>query len=57
MMFTYRASLISRSIKDVVNAKFVAPYGTSVEDRLESLVDRTADDIKQCLKNCDTYTK
>ena len=56
-MFTYRASLISRSIKDVVNAEFVAPYGPSVEDRLESLVDRTADDIKQCIKFCNTHTK
>lgn len=36
--------------------KLVAPDGT-ITDRLKSLVDRTADDIKQCSNSCDTYTK
>ena len=39
------------------NAKLVAPDGTCLEDRLRSLVDRTADDIKLCSNSCDTYMK
>lgn len=39
------------------NVKHVAPDGTSLEDRLRLLVDRTADDIKLCSNSCDTYMK
>lgn len=38
------------------NDKLIAPDGT-ITDRLKSLVDRTADDIKQCSNSCDTYIK
>ena len=37
--------------------KVVAPDGRSLEDRLKSLVGRTADDIKSCSNVCDTYAK
>ena len=52
----YRTALISSSLKNVENDKLIAPDGT-VTDRLKSLVDRTADDIKQCSNSCDTYIK
>jgi len=51
------STLIPRSLKDMENDKLVAPDGTSIEDRLRSLVDRTADDIKTCSNVCDTYMK
>jgi hypothetical protein len=57
MTFTYHASLTSHSLKDVENDKLIAPDGTSIEDRLRSLVMRTADDIKLCSNVCDTYKK
>ena len=57
MTFTYRTSLISRSLKDVKDDRFIAPDGLTLEDRLKSLVDRTADDIKSCSNSCDTYLK
>src|SRR5260221_11347417 len=57
MTFTYRASLTSHSLKDVESDKLIAPDGTSIEDRLRSLVARTADDIKLCSTVCDTYVK
>ena len=39
------------------NDKLVAPDGRSIEDRLRSIVERTADDIKACSNVCDTYSK
>ncbi len=39
------------------NDKLIAPDGRSIEDRLKSLVERTADDIKKCSNVCDTYAK
>jgi hypothetical protein len=50
-------SLTYRSLKDVENEKLTAPDGTSIEDRLKSLVERTANDIKMCSNVCDAYTK
>lgn len=37
--------------------KLIAPDGTNIEDRLKSLVERTADDIKACWNVCDAYMK
>jgi hypothetical protein len=56
MTFNYRTALILRRLKDVENVKLIAPDGT-IKDRLKSLVDRTADDIKLCSNSCDTYIK
>ena len=39
------------------NDKAIAPDGTNIEDRLKSLVERTADDIKTCSNFCDAYMK
>ena len=39
------------------NDKVIAPDGTKIEDRLKSLVERTADDIKTCSNVCDAYMK
>ncbi|KAH9994244.1 hypothetical protein BJV77DRAFT_995584 [Russula vinacea] len=44
-------------LKDVKDDRFIAPDGLTLEDRLKSLVDRTADDIKSCSNSCDTYLK
>ncbi|KAH9077795.1 hypothetical protein EDB83DRAFT_2548774 [Lactarius deliciosus] len=44
-------------LRDVQNDKLVAPDGRSIEDRLKTLVERTADDIKLCSNVCDTYAK
>ncbi|KAI9464111.1 hypothetical protein BJY52DRAFT_887328 [Lactarius psammicola] len=44
-------------LRDVKNDKLIAPDGMSIEDRLKSLVERTADDIKKCSNVCDTYAK
>jgi hypothetical protein len=41
----------------VQNDKLIAPDGINIEDRLRSVVERTADDIKQCSNVCDTYAK
>ena len=57
MTLAYRTSLISRSFKDLENDMLIAPDGISLMDRLKSLVDRTADDIKSCSNSCDTYLK
>jgi hypothetical protein len=46
-----------RRIKDVESDKLIAPDGTNIEDRLKSLVERTADDIKTCSNVCDAYMK
>ena len=56
MTFNHRTALIPRRLKDVENDKLVAPNVT-IKDRLKSLVDRTADDIKECSNSCDTYIK
>ncbi len=39
------------------NDKLIGPDGTHIKDRLKSLVERTADDIKICSNVCDAYTK
>ncbi len=39
------------------NDRLIAPDGRSIEDRLKSLVERTANDIKLCSNVCDTYAK
>jgi hypothetical protein len=49
--------LTSHSLKDVENDKFIAPDGTNIENRLQSLVERTADDIETCSNSCDAYMK
>jgi hypothetical protein len=49
--------LTCHSLKDVENDKLIAPDGTNIEDRLKSLVERTADDIKMCSNVCDAYMK
>ena len=45
------------SLRDVQNDKLIAPDGINIEDRLRSIVERTANDIKQCSNVCDTYAK
>ena len=55
--FIYHSTLTFPSLKDVENDKLTAPDGISIEDRLKSLVERTADDIKSCSNVCDTYMK
>ena len=57
ILFTFRISLISSSLKDVQNDQLIAPDGRNIGDRLQSLVERTADDIKLCSNVCDTYAK
>jgi hypothetical protein len=54
---TYDSTLTFLSLKDVENDKLTAPDGLSIEVRLKSLVERTADDIKSCSNVCDTYMK
>src|SRR5258708_38339631 len=49
--------LTSGSLKDMENIKIIAPDGTTIEDRVKSLVKRTADDIKACSNVCDAYMK
>jgi len=44
-------------LKDMKNDKLIAPDGLSIEGRLKSLVDRSADDIKMCSNVCDAYMK
>ncbi|KAH9953093.1 hypothetical protein BC827DRAFT_1273837 [Russula dissimulans] len=44
-------------LKGMDNDKMAAPDGISIEDRLKSLVDCTADDIKMCSNVCDAYMK
>jgi hypothetical protein len=41
----------------VESDKLIAPDGTNLEDRVKSLVERTADDIKTCSNVCDAYMK
>jgi hypothetical protein len=41
----------------VQNDRLIAPDGRSIEDRLRSIVERTANDIKLCSNVCDTYSK
>ena len=44
-------------LKDVKDANDVAPDGTTIKGRLESLVHQAAKDIKACSNACDTYSK
>ena len=53
----YHGTLTFPSLKDVNNDKLTAPDGINIEDRLKSLVGRTADDIKSCSNMCDAYMK
>ena len=39
------------------NDKLIGPGGVILKDRLKSLAERTADDIKLCSNVCDTYVK
>jgi hypothetical protein len=55
--FIHGCPLTSRSLKDVENDKVIAPDGSKIEDRMKSLVERTADDIKACSNVCDAYMK
>ncbi|KAI0044626.1 hypothetical protein FA95DRAFT_1496723 [Auriscalpium vulgare] len=42
---------------DVRDDQMIAPDQRSVQDRLEALTQKTADDIKACSNICDTYSK
>ncbi|KAI0042039.1 hypothetical protein FA95DRAFT_1500564 [Auriscalpium vulgare] len=44
-------------LQDIRDNKVVAPDKTTIEDRLKSLVEKTAEDIKACSNACDTYCK
>ncbi|KAI0249341.1 hypothetical protein BJV78DRAFT_1347821 [Lactifluus subvellereus] len=44
-------------LKDVQDDQLIAPDGSNIADRLRSLVERTAEDIKLCSNVCDTYAK
>jgi hypothetical protein len=59
LLSTHGRPLTSRSLKGVENDKLIAPDGTNtaIKDRLKSLVERTAVDIKMCSNECDAYTK
>jgi hypothetical protein len=39
------------------NDKLIAPDGRNIEDRLNNLVEYTANDIKTCSNVCDAYLK
>jgi hypothetical protein len=41
----------------VTNDKVIAPDGRSIKDRMKSIVESTAEDIKKCSSMCDTYAK
>lgn len=41
----------------MTNDKVIAPDGRSIKDRMKSLVESTAEDIKKCSSICDTYAK
>ena len=41
----------------MTNDKVIAPDGRSIEDRMKSIVERTADDIKKCSNMCDAFSK
>ena len=51
--------LISCSLRNVNNDNFnvIAPDGISIENRLKSLVESTAEKIKECANVCDAYMK
>lgn len=53
----YRSTLTFHSLKDVENDKITAPDGMTIEDRLKSLIQCTAEDIKMCCNVCDAYMK
>ncbi|KAF8500281.1 hypothetical protein F5888DRAFT_1633046 [Russula emetica] len=44
-------------LNDMEDDKLIAPDGTNIEDRLKSLVERTADNIKACWNVCDAFMK
>ena len=46
-----------RSLRDVQNDKLIAPDGRSIKDRISSLVERTAADIKLCSNVCNAFAK
>ena len=41
----------------MTNDKVIAPDGRSIKDRMKSIVEKTAEDIKTCSSMCDTYAK
>lgn len=44
-------------LKDVPKEKVIAPDNRSLEDRIGTLVRKTAEDIKDCSNACDTFSK
>ncbi|KAI0260000.1 hypothetical protein BC834DRAFT_942566 [Gloeopeniophorella convolvens] len=44
-------------LKDVRDREVVGPSYQKVEDRMKTLIERTAEDIKHCSNTCDTYAK
>ncbi|KAI0063522.1 hypothetical protein BV25DRAFT_381883 [Artomyces pyxidatus] len=44
-------------LQDVRDDKLVAPDHRTIEDRLKTLIEKTAEDIKLCANACDTYSK
>ncbi|KAI0061177.1 hypothetical protein BV25DRAFT_1806058 [Artomyces pyxidatus] len=42
---------------DVRDEKLIAPDNRSIEDRMKTLIQKTADDIKACSNACDTFAK
>ncbi|KAI0249342.1 hypothetical protein BJV78DRAFT_1155917 [Lactifluus subvellereus] len=59
-----KVTFLSNEMKDMMSVLVrlkdvqpVAPDGKTIEDRLRSLTERTAGDIKHCANVCDTYMK
>ncbi|KAJ6458650.1 hypothetical protein C8R47DRAFT_995099, partial [Mycena vitilis] len=44
-------------LKNVKDSEEVAPDGSTIRGRMQSIVEGTAEDIKSCANACDTYTK
>lgn len=53
----HRELTISIRLRSVKDEDTPGPDGTTIKARLQALVGRTAEDIKNCANTCDTYAK
>lgn len=48
---------LTSRLKDVTDAKQIAPGGQTIEGRMQKLCEAVAKDIKKCANACDTYLR
>jgi len=56
-LILYLSDCAVSRLKDVTDAKQIAPGGQTIEGRMQELCEAVAKDIKKCANTCDTYLR